>query len=138
VTDLPLIAAGGIARPADVAAVLNAGALAAQMGTALLRSPESGAPDVHKAALAHPSSTKTVVTRAFSGRPARGIENRFILDHPHPPAAYPEVNNATRPLRAAAAAQGRTDALHLWAGTGFRHARDEPAGEILTWLGSAA
>lgn len=136
VTELPLIAAGGLARPADVEAVLRSGAVAAQVGTALLRSPESGASETHKAALAHRSSRRTVVTRAFSGRPARGVENRFVIDRPDPPAAYPEINNATRPLRAAAAAQGRADLLHLWAGTGYRHARDVPAGEIVRWLAS--
>jgi nitronate monooxygenase len=136
-TDLPLIAAGGLGRPEDIAAVLRAGAVMAQVGTALLRSPEAGTAGPHRAALADPSSPETVVTRAFSGRPACGIRNRFIADHPDAPAAYPEVNNATRALRAAAAKQGRPDALHLWAGTGYKHAREAPAGEILTWLSSS-
>jgi nitronate monooxygenase len=134
VTDLPLVAAGGLAGPDDVAAVLGAGALAAQVGTALLRSPESGAPEVHQRALADPSSPDTVVTRAFSGRPARGIYNRFIADHPNPPVAYPEVNNATRPLRAAAARRGDASAVHLWAGTGYRQTRPQPAADILSWF----
>jgi nitronate monooxygenase len=134
VTDLPLVAAGGLAGPDDVAAVLGVGAVAAQVGTALLHSPESGAPEVHQRALADPSSPDTVVTRAFSGRPARGVYNQFIADHPNPPAAYPEVNNATRPLRAAAARRGDASAVHLWAGTGYRQTRTQPVADILSWL----
>ena len=100
VTGLPLVAAGGLADPGGVAAALGAGATAAALGTAFLRCPESGAPALHKAALADPRFTATAVTRAFSGRPARALVNRFVLDHPGAPAGYPEINNATRPLRA--------------------------------------
>jgi nitronate monooxygenase len=134
VTGLPLVAAGGLADADSVAAVLAAGAAAAMCGTAFLRCPESGAKPAHKAALADPGFTATAVTRAFSGRPARGLVNQFMRDHPAAPAAYPEINNATRPLRAAAAAQGDADRLSLWAGTGFRSARDRPAAEIITAL----
>ena len=84
----------------QVAAVLAAGAVAAQCGTAFLRCPESGAHTAYKAALVDPRFTKTAVTRAFSGRPARGLVNQFIVDHTDAPCAYPEINNATRPLRA--------------------------------------
>ena len=110
VTGLPQIAAGGIMGPRQVRAVLAAGAAAAQCGTAFLRSPESGAHPLHKAALADPRYTATTVTRAFSGRPARGLVNEFIVEHADAPPAYPEINNATRPLRAAAAARGDTEA----------------------------
>jgi len=99
VTGLPQIAAGGIMGPRQVEAVLAAGAVAAQCGTAFLRCPESGAHPLHKAALADPRYTATTLTRAFSGRPARGLINQFIRDHADAPAAYPEINNATRPLR---------------------------------------
>ncbi len=134
VTDLPMIAAGGIMTGGQVRAVLAAGAAAAQCGTAFLRSPESGANPLHKSALADPRYTTTQLTRAFSGRPARGLLNQFMLDHPGAPAAYPEINNATRPLRAAAAARGDTERMSLWAGQGYRLAADLPAAEIVALL----
>jgi nitronate monooxygenase len=134
VTDLPQIAAGGIMSPRQVRAVLAAGAVAAQCGTAFLRCPESGASPAYKAALADPQYTETTLTRAFSGRPARGLVNQFIRDHPDAPAAYPEINNATRPLRAAAAAAGDTSRMSLWAGQGYRSATGRPAAEIIAWL----
>jgi len=134
VTDVPLIAAGGIMTAAGAAAALAAGAAAVQCGTAFLRCPESGAHPVHKAALASGRFTGTTLTRAFSGRPARGLVNQFIRDHPDAPAAYPQVNNATRPLRAAAARQGDADRMSLWAGTGYRQATDRSAAEIIDRL----
>ena len=82
---------------ADVAAALAAGAEAVQCGTAFLRCPESGAHPVYKAALADTRFQTTAVTRAFSGRPARGLVNGFMRAHEDAPAAYPEINNATRP-----------------------------------------
>jgi nitronate monooxygenase len=132
--DLPLIAAGGIMEAHGVAAVLAAGAVAAALGTAFLRSPESGASPTHKAALVDPRFTTTDVTRAFSGRRARGLVNRFMTDHTDAPAAYPEINNATKALRRAAAESGDPGSLHLWAGQGFRLARDLPAGQIVREL----
>jgi nitronate monooxygenase len=134
VTELPQIAAGGIMHRDHVAAVLAAGAVAAQCGTAFLRCPESGAHPAYKAALVDPRFTETVVTRAFSGRPARGLVNRFILDHGDAPCAYPEINNATRPLRASAAARDDVDRMSLWAGVGFRSATDASVGEVLDRL----
>jgi len=134
VTGLPQVAAGGIMGPRQVQAVLAAGAAAAQCGTAFLRSPESGAHPLHKAALADPRYTATTVTRAFSGRPARGLVNEFITEHADAPPAYPEINNATRPLRAAAAARGDTERMSLWAGQGYRLAAELPAAEIVDRL----
>ena len=134
VSALPQIAAGGIMGPRQVQAVLAAGAAAAQCGTAFLRSPESGAHPVYKAALADPRYTATTVTRAFSGRPARGLVNEFIVEHADAPPAYPELNNATRPLRAAAAARGDTERMSLWAGQGYRLAAELPAAEIIERL----
>ncbi|MBX6768297.1 MAG: nitronate monooxygenase, partial [Actinomadura rubrobrunea] len=111
------------------------GADAAQLGTAFLRCPESGAAAVHKAALADPRFTETALTRAFSGRLARGLVNRFLTEYsPHAPAAYPEVHYMTAPLRKAAAARGDADALHLWAGTSYRLASAAPAAEIVASL----
>ena len=134
VTHLAQMAAGGIMSPEQVTAVLEAGAVAAQCGTAFLRCPESGAHPLHKAALVDPRYTSTVLTRAFSGRPARGLVNQFVLDHADAPAAYPEINNATRPMRAAAAAKHDVERMSLWAGQGFPSARDLPAGEIVERL----
>jgi nitronate monooxygenase len=131
---LPLIGTGGIADAAGVAAALGTGAAAASVGTAFLRCPESGAHPLHKAALADPRLTATAVTRAFSGRPARALVNRFLLDHPDAPAGYPEINNATRPLRARAAAAGDPGGMSLYAGEGFRAAADRPAAEIVGQL----
>ena len=119
---------------AAVASVLAAGASAAQCGTAFLRCPESGAHPAHKAALADPRFTATAVTRAFSGRPARGLVNKFMADHQDAPAAYPEINNATRPIRAAAAAAGDTDRMSLWAGLGYRAATTRPAADVIDLL----
>jgi nitronate monooxygenase len=139
VTRLPLIAAGGLSRPDQLAAALSAGAVMVQLGTAFLRADESGAADSYKAALAAPEFTATTTTRAFSGRVARGLVNRFITEHDaSAPAAYPEVVQLTAPLRAAAAAAGDVHGVSLWAGTGFRDATAEPAAEILTrlWAGT--
>ncbi|HXQ44366.1 MAG TPA: nitronate monooxygenase [Acidimicrobiales bacterium] len=133
---VPVIAAGGLMTGADVAAVIGAGACAAQLGTALLRCPESGAAAVHKAALQDPAFGATAITRAFSGRRARGLVNDFMRAHPDAPSAYPQINNATRALRREALARNDPHALNLWAGQGFARARQEPAGEIIRTVGS--
>jgi nitronate monooxygenase len=133
-SELPLIAAGGMAGPLDVAAALEAGATVAQLGTAFLRCRESGANEVYKAALADPRFTGTAITRAFSGRRARALVNGFVRGHGEAPAAYPEINNATRTLRAAATAQADADHMSLYAGEGFRGAEERTAGEIIERL----
>lgn len=131
----PLVAAGGLAASADVVGVLRAGALAAAVGTVLLRAEESGTSATHRAALADPARDRTVVTRAFTGRPARGLHNAFIDRYePLAPLGYPAVHHLTSPLRKAAAAAGDPERLHLWAGTGHRHAAEEPAARILARL----
>jgi nitronate monooxygenase len=133
-TLLPLVAAGGVGGPEDVSDLLSRGADLVQAGTAFLRCPESGAPGVLKDALAAGTYTGTAVTRAFSGRRARALVNAMVREHPGAPAAYPEVNNATRPLRAAAAREGDTGRMSLYAGTGFHRAEARPASEIVEWL----
>ncbi|GAB3559535.1 nitronate monooxygenase [Actinopolyspora lacussalsi] len=134
-TELPLLAAGGISDGIDIANALRAGATAVQLGTAFLRCPEAGTNGPHKDALIDPRFAETTVTRAFSGRNARGLRNRFIAEHDATaPAAYPEVNQLTKPLRAAAAAQADQDGLALWAGTGYREVSDDSAGRIATRL----
>ncbi|WP_067486385.1 nitronate monooxygenase [Actinomadura hibisca] len=135
VTDRPLIAAGGLATAGHVAEVLALGAVAAQAGTAFLRAPESGASDLHKRALADPRYTETAMTRAFSGRPARGLVNRFLAEHSaSAPAAYPDVHYLTSPLRKAATAQDDPGGVNLWAGASWRLATDRPAAEIVARL----
>ena len=134
--DVPLLAAGGIARPSDVRAALDAGALAVQVGTAFLRCDESGAHPLHQAALVDPSFKATATTRSFSGRTARGLVNRFMTEHPDAPVAYPEINNATRPLRSAFAAAGDPSGMSLWAGTGHRRTHAGTAASVMDWLGS--
>jgi nitronate monooxygenase len=133
--DLPLIAAGGLATPADVAAAIRAGAAAVAVGTVLMRSAEAGTTAAHKAALADPARTTTVLTSAFTGRPARALRNTFIDRYDRlAPAGYPALHHLTSPLRKAAAAAGDPERLHLWAGTGFQNATAEPAADILTRL----
>ncbi|MCU1547608.1 MAG: 2-nitropropane dioxygenase [Arthrobacter sp.] len=131
---LPLVAAGGIMDPAGLAAVLAAGAQAAQFGTAFLRSDESGARQLHKNALASPRFTQTRLTRAFTGRPARALVNDFVRDHADAPEAYPAVHHLTAPLRAAAAAAGDAERLNLWAGTGWQQAQSGPVADIVDGL----
>ncbi|MEV0400990.1 nitronate monooxygenase [Actinoallomurus sp. NPDC050550] len=127
---VPLVAAGGIATGSGVAAALAAGASAAQLGTAFLRCPEAGTAPVHRQALA--SSVPTAMTRAFTGRLARGVLNRFLDEHSdEAPVAYPEIHHVTAPLRQAARAAGDADLVNLWAGQAYTLARDVPAGELV-------
>lgn len=132
---LPIVAAGGIGTPQDVSAILRSGATAVAVGTVLLRSDEAGTTAAHRAALADSARQETVVTRAFTGRPARGLRNHFTDRYSHlAPTGYPALHHLTRPLRKAAAAAGDPDRLHLWAGKGFHHATAEPAETILRRL----
>lgn len=129
---LPLVGAGGIASAADVRAVLAAGAEAAAIGTALIRTDESGARSLHKDALADPLYTRTALTRAFTGKPARALVNEFVRDHSESaPHAYPEVHFLTAPLRAAASAAQDPRALNLWAGSGWKSAQSGPAADVI-------
>ncbi|MEV7299724.1 nitronate monooxygenase [Streptomyces clavifer] len=132
---LPLLAAGGLMRGSQITAVLAAGADAAQLGTAFLACPESGAHPLHKQALTNPLFVTTALTRAFSGRPARGLVNRFVREHGrYAPAAYPQVHQLTSGLRKAAAKAGDAQGMALWAGQGHRMARELPAGELVELL----
>jgi nitronate monooxygenase len=127
---LPLIAAGGIADGAGVASVLAGGAAAAQLGTAFLRAPEAGTNPAHKAALA--TETPTALTRAFTGRLARGLVNRFLLEHSAAaPSAYPHIHYVTAPVRAAARAREDADGFNLWAGQAHALVEERPAAEIV-------
>jgi nitronate monooxygenase len=136
---LPIVACGGVAGPQDVRRLLEAGASAVAVGTLLIRTPESGASQAHKDSFVDGTGGgETRVTRAFSGRLARAVVNRFLLEHDaEAPPFYPEVNQLARPLRAAAAAIGDADGLSLWAGTGFASARDVGAAQVLAELAPA-
>ncbi|MGH2913562.1 MAG: NAD(P)H-dependent flavin oxidoreductase [Solirubrobacteraceae bacterium] len=136
-TGLPLVASGGICDGSAVAAVLCAGASAAQIGTALMLSPEAGTDPAQRAVLARRAPTR--LTRAFSGRQARGIVNRFLAEHSATaPPAYPEIHYATSPLRAAARRRGDAEAFNLWAGQAHELAQQRPAGEIVATMAAEA
>jgi nitronate monooxygenase len=131
---VPVIAAGGLMDGRDSAAAMDRGAAAVQLGTAFLTCPESGAPDAHKQAILAARTGTTVITRAFSGRPARGLANAFIArlaGREDTILPYPLQNALTRPMRAAAAQQGQAGFLSLWAGTGAARARVMPASELV-------
>jgi nitronate monooxygenase len=129
-TATPLIAAGGIATGDDVAAALAAGSIAAQIGSALLLTTEAGTSPPHRQALAGDGATR--LTRAFTGRRARGIVNRFMRDHDAvAPRGYPELHYLTAPIRAAARERGDADGINLWAGTAYRRAREGSASELV-------
>ncbi len=136
-TPLPLVATGGIMDGAALAAVLCAGASAGQLGTALMLSPEAATAEAQRALLADPAPTR--VTRAFSGRPARGLVNRFLEEHSaSAPLAYPEIHHATSPLRAAARKRGDADGFNLWAGQAHELVQARPAGEIVREMAAEA
>lgn len=132
--ELPMIAAGGIGMPRDVRTALDAGAVAVQIGTALLCTPEAGTSPLHRSALLSRRYDNTTITRAFSGRWARGLANRFALEHPDVPAGYPQIHHLTRPLRAAASTAGDSDVPNLWAGTGWREISERSAREVIQSL----
>jgi nitronate monooxygenase len=121
-----------VATAADVARLLAAGAAAVQCGTAFLLADEAGTRAAHRAALRSGDYTETVVTRAFTGQPARGLRNRFIDTYSAAaPVGYPAVHHLTAPIRAAAAQRGDASALNLWAGTGFAAARPGPVASLI-------
>ncbi|MDA0140469.1 NAD(P)H-dependent flavin oxidoreductase [Solirubrobacter deserti] len=130
---VPVIAAGGIGTPAAVRAARALGAAAVQVGTALLLTPEAGTVAAYRERVAA-GDAPTGLTRAFSGRLARGIRNRFMDEHPDAPIAYPEIHYATAQLRAEARARGDADGFNLWAGEAYPLAREAPAADIVRRL----
>jgi nitronate monooxygenase len=138
VASLPVIAAGGVMTGSDLRAVLDAGAVAAQLGTAWLCTPEAGTSAVHRDALLGRRFDGTVITRAYSGRYGRGLANRFAREHADAPSGYPELHHLTRPLRAAAVAAADAQLPNLWAGTGWRHISPEPAANIVQRIAADA
>jgi nitronate monooxygenase len=134
---VPVIASGGIMDGRGIAAALALGASAVQMGTAFLTCHEAGIPEAYKEAILGAHEDGTRMTRAFSGRPARGIVNRFMIEIDRTPEAilpFPLQNTLTRPLRSAAAGQGRAEFLSLWAGQAVRLARRQSAADLVARL----
>ena len=134
---LPVITAGGIMDGRGVRAALDLGAVAAQLGTAFVACPESGADDAYRAALNGPGAHHTVMTAAISGRPARCLGNRFTGWAAHvqaSPPAYPVAYDAGKALNAAATAAGEAGFGAQWAGQGAPLSRSMPAAELVAKL----
>jgi nitronate monooxygenase len=138
-TGVPMIGTGGVMTGRDAAAVLGAGAVAVQLGTALLCTPEAGTSALYRDALLDGRYPDTILTRAYSGRLARGLANRFALEHhEQAPQAYPEVHHLTRPLRAAATKAGDASVPNFWAGTGWLQVTADPAATIVRRIAAKA
>ena len=132
--ELPLVASGGIATGRAIAAVLAAGAAAAQLGTAFMLCPEASTAPAQRDAMTD-GRAPTALTRAFTGRTARGIVNRFLREHSaDAPSAYPEVHHLTAPIRAAARQRGEADGFNLWAGQAYSLTQSLPAAQLLAEL----
>lgn len=134
-SELPIWAAGGISTTAMVQEVIAVGAEAAMVGTVLLRTPESGANATHKKALTAPAHSPTLLTTAFSGRPARALRNQFTAEFTaSAPLGFPALHHLTSDLRKASAALEDPSAVNLWAGTGHHAATTDPASDVLRRL----
>ena len=135
VTDKPIVAGGGVSCSTDVAALLGAGATAVQVGTLFLLAEEAGTKPTHCRAIEELRDRDTTLTTAFTGKPARAIENQFIRENnDDAPLQYPALHYLTAGMRSEAAAADDAEHLHLWAGTGFVDARRASAAEILDGL----
>jgi nitronate monooxygenase len=138
---LPVVAAGGIMDGAGIAAALALGAQAAQLGTAFIPCPESGAPQIHKDLLLKEKEDNTRLTEKFSGKPARGLVNRFIretAERSAPQLAFPAQNSVTGKLRQASAKAGKPDFVALWAGQAAPLSRALPAAALIDALNNEA
>jgi nitronate monooxygenase len=136
---VPVIAAGGIMDGAGIRAARALGAAAAQLGTAFLDAPEAATSQAHRRALSSEAARVTSITRAFSGRPARGIRNRFMeLFERVEPAGFPHQQRMTADIRAAAARAGRVDLMQMWAGQSAPMIRSMPASDLVETLASEA
>ena len=131
----PVIAAGGIMDGAGIAAALALGAQGAQLGTAFVPCPESGAPRVHKDSILAAREDDTLVTEKFSGKPARGLANRFMREMSNAPQLpFPAQNALTGRLRAASAKAGNPDFVAMWSGQAAALSRALPAAELVAVL----
>ena len=138
---LPVVAAGGIMDGAGIAATLALGAQLAQLGTAFVPCPESGASQAHKDALLAAREDDTRVTEKFSGKPARGLANRFMKEmaaQQAPQLAFPAQNSITGKMRQAAAKADRPEFIALWAGQAAALSRALPAAELVAKLEAEA
>jgi nitronate monooxygenase len=138
--NVPVIAAGGISDAEGVRAALALGAAGVQAGTAYLLCPETTISPIHRAALKSDASRHTALTNLFTGRPARGIVNRFLREAGPLSAAPPEFPLATTaitPIRAAAERRGSGDFSPLWSGQNASGCREIPASELTRILGAA-
>lgn len=134
-TTLPLIAAGGVSGPEDVAALLDGGADAVQVGTLFMTAEEAATNDTHRKALLELKDRGTMMTRTFSGKLARTIKNEFALKYSDmAPALYPAVNTLTSKVKARARQAGDPENLHLWAGTGYTECQAVPAADVIDYL----
>ncbi len=138
-TALPMVAAGGVVRPEQVSAVLAAGAGAVAVGTALLLAVEAGTSAANRAALTRTPQPDTTLTRAFTGRPGRGVPNAFMAQYgAFAPLGYPALHHLTAPIRRAAAARGDSERVNVWAGSGYREIAERPAAEILLQISAGS
>jgi nitronate monooxygenase len=132
---VPVVASGGLMDGRDIAEMLALGAAAAQLGTAFLVCPESGAPAAYKQALMAVQGDPTLITRVYSGRPARGLRNAFIdMAEGVPVLPFRQQNDLTRPMRNESGKQGLPDYISLWAGRGVARARQMPAAQLVETL----
>ena len=129
-----IIAAGGIATPDHVGEALRHGADAVAVGTIFAATEEAGTNESYKQALISATTDDTVITRAYSGRSARGRRDVFIDAHPDAPSVYPAVNGLTSPIRKTAAKHGQTDSMSLWAGQSVEYAQGGTAGSVVDLL----
>jgi nitronate monooxygenase len=136
--EVPLVATGGIATGHGIAAVLAAGAVAAQLGTAFMLCPEAATANAQRVVIEQ-GQAATALTRAFTGRTARGIVNRFQREHStDAPSAYPEVHHLTAPIRAAARQRDDADGFNLWGGQAYPLTRSLPAAQLVVELAAEA
>ena len=133
-TKLPVFASGGLMDGADMKHAFDAGAQAAQFGTAFLLCPESGIPQPYRQALRARKDT-TVITRVYSGRAARGLRNHFIDECEGVPVLpFRQQNDLTRPMRTESGKKGLPDYISLWAGRGITRIREMPAADLVRTL----
>ncbi len=129
---IPYVAAGGIMNGEDIKRVLKLGAKAAQLGTAFLCCNEAGTPSIHKNYLLNKQNRKTKLTKAFSGRLARGIINKFMLEMENKNILpFPVQNTLTTPLRKVSANNNNGEFINLWAGKNFNKIRSLNANELM-------
>lgn len=138
---VPVIAAGGIADARGVVAAFALGASGVQLGTAYLFCPEANVSPMYRQALSQATENGTVLTNLFSGRPARGIFNRYVQElgpMSSGAPAFPYAATLVAPLRAASEEASSTDYMQLWAGQAARLAKSMPADQFTRELAADA